>query len=383
MAAEKSHPILIIGGGIGGLATAIGLRKAGFDVAVFEKASEFEAVGAGLSLWSNAIRALDKLGLGKVVEGLSIPEGNVGVYSWRGEMLSAISISELKRKFGRPLVVVHRAKLQEALLKELGRDVVHLNARLLKFEQTRKAVVAHFANGLQISGSTLIGADGLHSVVRRQLFPHAQPRYAGYTAWRGIAPNIPLEILAGEFWGYGTRFGLVPLDKDQVYWYATRNAPEGADDGLEGRKRALLTCFEYWHPSIRALLTATPEEAILRNDIYDLKPLKHWSAGHVTLLGDAAHPMTPDLGQGACQALEDAVVLSSCFCRTNTIPQALQQYEQERISRTSVIVTQSARTGKVAQWEHPLACRIRNQWVKMLPSSFQMKQLEAVVGYKL
>jgi 2-polyprenyl-6-methoxyphenol hydroxylase-like FAD-dependent oxidoreductase len=383
MITEQSNPILIIGGGIGGLATAIGLRKAGFNVAVFEKASELQAAGAGLSLWSNAIRALDKLGLGKIVEGSSIPDGNVGIYSWQGELLSAISTTELKRKFGRPLVVVHRAELQDALLKELGADVVHVNARFLKFEQTSQAVVAHFANGLQIPGCALIGADGLHSAVRQQLFPHAQPHYAGYTAWRGIAPSVPLEILAGEFWGHGTRFGIVPMNEDQVYWFATRNVPEGADDGLEGRKRALLALFGQWHPSIKALLTATPEHAILRNDIYDLKPLKHWSMGHVTLLGDAAHLMTPNLGQGACQALEDAVVLTACFCRTNTIPEALQQYEQERIPRTSAIVTQSARTGKIAQWEHPLACRIRNQLIKLVPPSFQMKQFEAVIGHKL
>lgn len=352
-------------------------------MAVFEKASEFQAAGAGLSLWSNAIRALDKLGLGKLVEGLSIPEGNVGVYSWQGEMLSAISMTQLVRKFGRPLVVVHRARFQEDLLKELGGDVVRFDARLVKFEQTGKAVVAHFDNGWQMAGSALIGADGLHSVVRHQLFPHAQPYYAGYTAWRGVARCVPMEILAGEFWGYGARFGLVPMEKDWVYWYATRNAPQGADDGLEGRKRTLLTLFEHWHPAIRELLAATPEEAMLRNDIYDLKPLKHWSLGHVTLLGDAAHPITPNLGQGACQALEDAAVLTSCFCRMDTIPEALQQYEQERIRRTSAIVMQSARTGKVAQWEHPLACRIRNQCIKLLPSSFQIKQLESVVGYQL
>jgi 2-polyprenyl-6-methoxyphenol hydroxylase-like FAD-dependent oxidoreductase len=317
------------------------------------------------------------------VEESSIPDGNVGVYSWQGKLLSAISTTELKRKFGIPLVVIHRAKLQDALLKELGAGVVHINARLLKFEQTGKAVVAHFANGLQIPGGALIGADGIHSAVRQQLFPHAQPHYAGYTAWRGIAPNVPLEILAGEFWGHGTRFGIVPMNEDQIYWYAARNALAGADDGLEGRKRTLLAFFRHWHPSIRALLTATPEDAMLRNDIYDLKPLRHWSMGRVTLLGDAAHLMTPDLGQGACQALEDAVVLTSCLCRTNSIPEALQQYEQERIHRTSIIVIQSARTGKVAQWEHPLACCIRDQLVRILPSSFQIKQLEAVIGYTL
>lgn len=383
MATEKSNPILIIGGGIGGLATAIGLRQAGFDVTVFEKVCELQAAGAGLSLWSNAIRALDKLGLGKIVEGLSIPEGNVGVYSWQGEVLSAISMTELVRKFGRPLVVVHRTKLQEDLLKELGEDVVQLDARLVKFEQTGKAVMAHFADGLQIAGSALIGADGLHSVVRQQLFPHAQPYYAGYTAWRGVARCVPMGILAGEFWGYGARFGIVPMDKDWVYWFATSNAPEGADEGLEGRKRALLALFGHWHPTIRALLVATPEEAMLRNDIYDLKPLKHWSLGRVTLLGDAAHPMTPNLGQGACQALEDAAVLTSCFCRTDHVPQALHQYEQERIRRASAIVIQSARTGKVAQWQHPLACHIRNQWIKMLPSSFQIKQFESLIGHQL
>jgi 2-polyprenyl-6-methoxyphenol hydroxylase-like FAD-dependent oxidoreductase len=383
MIAEKGDPILISGGGIGGLATAIGLRKAGFNVAVFEKASKLREEGAGLSLWSNAIRALEKLGLGKIVEGPDIPEGNVGVYSWQGETLSAISMSELKRKFGRPLVVVHRARLLEALLKELGGDVVHFDARLVKFEQTGKTVVAHFANGRQIAGSALIGADGLHSVVRQQLFPYAQPYYAGYTAWRGIAPRVPLEILAGELWGYGARFGIVPMGKDQVYWFATSNTPEGADEGLERRKRTLLALFEHWHPAIRDLLTATPEDAMLRNDIYDLKPLKHWSVGRVTLLGDAAHLMTPNLGQGACQALEDAAVLTACFCRTDNIAEALHQYERERIRRTSAIVTQSARTGKIAQWENPLACQIRNQCVKMLPASFQIKQLEAVVGYKL
>jgi 2-polyprenyl-6-methoxyphenol hydroxylase-like FAD-dependent oxidoreductase len=324
---------LIIDGGIGGLCAAIALRQAGIDATVYEKVTEMHEVGAGLTLWTNAVRALQKLGLTDALHAIGTPYTRATIYSWQGEILSETPVDALLQKFQVTSIGVHRADLQAMLLSTLGEGVVQRGAQCTGFTQHETGVCASFADGKEAWGDVLIGADGIHSVIRSQLFGLSKPRYAGYTAWRGVTPfQVEQRGDAFETWGNGKRFGFVPLNQGRVYWFATRNMPEGSGDGTMGRKREVLELFRGWHKPIEALLQATEESAILHNDISDQKPLHHWGEGHITLLGDAAHPMTPNMGQGACQAIEDALVLAAFLRNVRNMEAALQAYEQEWIT---------------------------------------------------
>jgi 2-polyprenyl-6-methoxyphenol hydroxylase-like FAD-dependent oxidoreductase len=372
---------LIIGGGIGGLAAAIALRRAGIQATVYERADEIRAVGAGLALWANAVRALGRLGLGDAVRAIGVPEASGAVHSWRGETLIPMSSRDLEHKLGEISIVVHRAELQAILQGALDDDAVRLGARCTGFTQSRDGVTAQFADGTTASGDLLIGADGLHSAVRAQLFGARPPRYAGYTAWRAIAPFDHARLTPGETMGRGARFGMAPVGGGQAYWYATFNTPEGGRDSEGQRKPTLLELFRGWHSPIEALIEATDEAAILRNDIYDRDPLPYWSVGRVTLLGDAAHPMTPNLGQGACQALEDAVVLADVLKEGGDVVAALRAYQSRRIERTAALVRQARQVGAVGQWSNPLACRLRDALMKYVVVRVQDRQMERIAGY--
>jgi len=373
---------LIAGAGIGGLTAALALRHAGIAVSVFERADTLVGVGAGLTLWANAITALRQIGCGDLLESVGKPERSSRILSWRGATLTTLPVEALTRRFGALMVGVHRAELQFALLAALGPDVVRTGGACTGFHQDDAQVWAHLADGQQIAGDVLIGADGLRSVVRAQLFGAAAPRYAGYTAWRGVAQSAARQWNEGmvtESWGAGRRFGLVPLSNGRMYWFATLNTPEGAQDTPGDRKRELLDRFSTWHDPIPATLAATEEASILRNDIYDRPPLSTWSRGRVTLLGDAAHPMTPNLGQGACQAIEDAVALAEQLRSAGSVASALQQYEAQRLKRANAVVRQSLRVGWVAQWENRWAVTARDTAFKLLPTSIAGKQIEAAL----
>ncbi|MFN8494803.1 MAG: FAD-dependent monooxygenase [Caldilineaceae bacterium] len=372
--------ILIIGGGIGGLATAIALRNVGYKVAVFERVAQLREVGAGLSLWANAVKALKQLGLADMLKAISIPEVQGSLRTWKGAVLTTTSTQELQQALGEPNLIFHRADLHTALLQALPDGVVHFGKACTGFQQDATGVTAHFADGDQVRGALLIGADGLRSVVRAQLHGAQQPTYAGFTAWRGVIPFPPERLLPGETWGAGAIFGQVPMSGDRVYWFAAQTVPEGGHSP-DGEKAELLRIYRGWHAPIEALIEATPEAAILRNDIYDRPPLHRWGEQRVTLLGDAAHPMTPNLGQGACQALEDAVVLARCLHNQGDAVAALRAYEAQRIPRTSFIVRQSRRVGAIGQWRQPGAVWVRNFLVKNILARIQTQQIIRLVGY--
>jgi 2-polyprenyl-6-methoxyphenol hydroxylase-like FAD-dependent oxidoreductase len=253
-------------------------------------------------------------------------------------------------------------------------------ARLVGFEQVRGGVVAHFADGREARGGVLVGADGLHSVVRDQLLGRKPPRYAGYVAWRGTARFDHAALASGTFietWGCGVRFGLVPVGRGFVYWYATKSTARDGSDVRGQLKSALLRLFHGWHAPIEDVIDATDEAAILRNDICDRPPARRWGGGRVTLLGDAAHPTTPDLGQGACLAIEDAVALAATLSKRRSLVAALRSYETRRIWPTARITVLSRCVGSVGQCEHRIACRSRNALIQVISRVHQWTQLRS------
>ncbi len=379
---------IVVGGGIGGLAAAISLRRIGVEATVFERAGELREIGAGISLWANAMKALRKLGLYDEVReaGRALrPKGELRSPS--GEVFYEMPAAAMEQRSGDVTVAVHRAVLHKMLLGALDGDAVRLGAGFTGFEQDGGGIVARFAGGREERGELLIGADGLHSTLRVQLLRDGAPRYAGYTAWRGVAKleddPVP-DVAAFESWGRGQRFGMVKLGRGLVYWYATKNAPEGEEETPARRKAELLARFGGWHEPVPTVIGATEEPKILRHDTYYREPAERWGEARVTLLGDAAHPMTPDLGQGACQAIEDAVVLARCLEEEGDAEAAIKLYEPRRAERTAHVVRQSRRLARIAQLQNPLLCRLRDATLRAIPQrlqlSMQLRQLERVVG---
>lgn len=375
---------IIVGGGIGGLSAAIALRRVGVEAVVFERAPEPREVGAAVGLWSNAVRALKGLGLYAPVRELGAEIG-AEIRTWRGRKLFEISADELRGRYGEANLLVHRADLQSALLSALPEGAVRFGARFVSFAQVGAGVTARFADGREEKGDLLVGADGLRSNVRAALLDDGPPRYAGLTAWRGVAPSdgFAPEGAGLELWGRGSEVGVMSIGGGRAYWYVTRNVPEGAAEGPAGRKSEVLDLLRGWYGPASAAVEATEEAKILRTDIYDREPVeRRWGEGRATLLGDAAHPMTPHLGQGACQAIEDAAVLADCLRRAKESPAAaLRLYEGRRAPRTAALVRQSRRTGRVLQIESPLLCDLRDSLVGALPKSLLMRQMDPVIGY--
>lgn len=264
------------------------------------------------------------------------------------------------------------------MLSAFGEGRVQLGKPLSHFEERGRQVTAYFADGTSARGDLLVGTDGLHSVVRRQLRGESAPRYAGYSAWRSVVPARLPPSQAGEYWGDGKRFGLLPLAEGHVYWFTVRTQPEG----VKIFKQDLLHLFHGWSPPTESLIATALEEAILQNDIYDRPVLKAWGRGRVTLLGDAAHPKTSNLGQGACQALEDAVVLGQCSERGMDVAAALRRYEALRRPRTDRIVRQSRLLGTIAQGSNPLVAGFRNALFKHVLSHTQERQLRTLLSFE-
>jgi 2-polyprenyl-6-methoxyphenol hydroxylase-like FAD-dependent oxidoreductase len=369
----------IIGGGIGGVAAAVALRRVGIEATVYERAPELREVGAGMMLWPNATRVLKELGvLEKVVE-RSGPNVNFLVRAGSGAILMDISLGQ----FEVPALCTRRSDLLNALLSALPRKSVLLGHEFESFEQKKRSVRVHFAGGVSLEHDFLIGADGIRSSVRSQLLGVHKPIYRGYTVWRGIA-QLKGGVPSGsnsETWGRGKRFGILNTGGDRFTWYATANTDADHVDSSQGRRRELLEMFAGWHEPVGQLIAATDEDAILKNGAYDLEPLKRWGHGRVMLLGDAAHPCTPNLGLGGCMALEDALVLAKSFGKEASPELALRRYERLRRERTRHVQQRSLLMGQIGQWENPLIAGGRGVVTRMLPAKIFEHNLRRVYSY--
>jgi 2-polyprenyl-6-methoxyphenol hydroxylase-like FAD-dependent oxidoreductase len=376
---------VVIGAGIGGLTAAIALQQTGWDVEVFERAPELREVGAGISLWTNAVKVLRKLGVGESIEAAAAVIRESEARSWRGRLLVRTDFGYLNEKLGAPTIGIHRADLQARLADHVGREHIHLGMMCVSYTTDEKGANALFAEGDDIRGQILIGADGIKSLVRNQLLGSEPVRYAGYTAWRGVGlidrPEVPLGLTVLAM-GRGSQAGLLPIGGGRTYWFATANVPAGGEGAPGGHKAELLKRFGDWYPAIPAAIEATPEIGIIRNDIVDRPPGRKWTDGRVTLLGDAAHPTTPNLGQGACMAIESAFVLAKCLRQAETPEVGLAAYEQARFDRTAMITHQSWRLGRIFAYENPLKCWLRDR-LFALAGGLAVKQTEKLIGVEV
>ncbi len=381
----RTQKAIVIGGGIGGLSVAIALEQANFSVDVYERAPELKPVGAGISLWANAIKALDQLGVGENLRKLGMAELNGGFHIPSGKTLLATDGDVINKKFGAPTIVVHRANLIN-ILREPIQGQIHLNKVFSGYQESDNGIItAQFTDGTTAEADLLICADGIHSVVRQKWHPNSKPVYSGYTAWRGVVSFDHVRV--GNHWaetiGRGIRFGITPLPNGQIYWYATQNVPANALKDEKNHQAYLLNLFGTWYDPIPAILQATPNDAILCNDIYDIDPIQEWVRGNVALLGDSAHAMTPNMGQGGCMAIEDAVVMGKCLRSAPTISAGLLEYQKLRVPRANKVQKMSRLIGKVITNPNPIVTRLRNGIMSITPPSAQMRNIASVVGFEV
>lgn len=358
----------IIGAGIGGLTTALAFEKIGIDYHIFERASKISEVGAGIWLAPNALQVLESLG---VLENIKEKGNSINRITLSKADLSPLSDNfqdKIKDEFGYSTIAIHRAELQKILFEKIPSEKITLGKGFQSFETLNdKNIKLKFDDDSEFLTDFLIGADGISSRVRKQLFPQSETRFSGQTCWRGIA-NIKLdkefENRGMELWGNQIRFGISKIAKDKVYWFAVAlDKPNKKDDG-NLIKQKLLKMFANFHPLVKQLITTTSKINILRNDINDLKPLKNWYIKNVCLIGDAGHATTPNIGQGGAQAIEDAYYLSNLI-QENPNQNIFKLFQQKRQSKVNSIVKQSWITGKMAHWCY--GKNFRNFLLKSMP----------------
>ena len=340
---------VIVGAGIGGVTAAVALQQRGWRVTVLERSQQVGEVGAGLSIWPSAAAVLGQLGVTGVGLGAP-PSGPWGLRAASGRWIAKASAVP-----GQVPVMIHRAELHQRITDQFGPGVtVRTGFTVTGVEQDDSGATVT-GGGERLRVDLVVAADGIRSTVRSALHPqYPGPQYAGYTSYRGLA-DVDTADGGGETWGRGRRFGFARLEDGRIYWYATANQPAHRPGDLASVRAA----FGTWHEPIPAILAATSQ--LMQTDIHDLAlPLVPFVTGRVLLLGDAAHAMTPNLGRGACSAIEDAGALARHLDGTSSIGSALTAYDLERRRATTRLLRTSRRVGRVGQVQSPVLSGARD-----------------------
>ncbi|UVC31187.1 FAD-dependent urate hydroxylase HpxO [Pantoea sp. SOD02] len=335
---------IVIGAGIGGMSAAIALEKAGFDTAVFEAVKEMKPVGAAISIWPNGVKCLNALGMKEPLRALG---GNMAYMAYNdahsGCTLTRFSMEPLVQQVGEYPYPVARAELQAMLIDTYGRSRISFGKRVTQVEQTEHGVTAWFDDGSQAEGDFLIAADGTHSVIRHYVLGESvERRYAGYVNWNGLV-TIDEAIAPADQWttfvGEGKRVSLMPVSDNRFYFFFDVPLPKGLSEDRATLKSDLKGYFSGWAEPVQRLIERLNPETTNRVEIHDIEPFNRFVKGRVALLGDAAHSTTPDIGQGGCAAMEDAVVLAQTLASHSLgIEDALLRYESRRVERTKDLV---------------------------------------------
>ncbi|WP_017306141.1 FAD-dependent urate hydroxylase HpxO [Spirulina subsalsa] len=359
--------IIVIGAGIGGLTAAIALEQAGYQVRVYDRVQELRPVGAGISLWSNGVKVLNRLGLGEAIAKIG---GQMNVMEYRthqGEVLNHIPLHPLIEQVGQRPYPVARRDLQEMLLTGYGGEV-KLGYDCIGVEEDPEGVTALFANGERDRGDLVVAADGIRSVLRE--YVTGKPlalNYGGYVNWNGLVPTSP-ELAPADCWviyvGQHQRASMMPVGGDRFYFFFDVPLPAGTPPEPEQYREQLRGYFQGWAQPVQHLIERLDPQQVARPEIHDISPLDSYVRGRVALLGDAAHSTCPDLGQGGCQAIEDAWVLTNYLKTTNlSVMDALERYNQERRERGNSIIRKARKRAEQIHGKDP---EVTRQWYEQL-----------------
>ncbi len=372
--------ITIIGAGIGGLTTAIALQKQGISVKIYEQAPSIRAVGAGIILANNAMQVYKELGMSYLLERGGNAISSMNIVTPKLQTISKADLKPFEEKYRVKNTAIHRGALQKMLVDRLDEGTLVLGKELqtvVAEQEEGSNFLLTFTDGTTATAQYLIGADGINSQVRQQLFPPSKIRYAQQVCWRGVTNfTLPPEYRheLNEAWGKGTRFGFVQIAPNTVYWYALKSYQtihKLALHQLDG-------IFADYHSLVREILKQTPKENMHTAEMTDLKPFSNWCIPNAVLIGDAAHAMTPNLGQGACQAIEDAHILGKCLGKYASFDEGSQKYQQLRLKKAHEIVNVSWNIGKISHFENSILMGLRNLMMRMTPKSVNRKQTATI-----
>ncbi|NNH86384.1 FAD-dependent urate hydroxylase HpxO [Acinetobacter terrae] len=361
--------ITIIGAGMGGLTTGIALKKFGHQVTIYEQAEQILAMGAAISLWSNGVKCLNYLGLTDQVAKLGGQMDHLAYMDGlTGEVMTQFSLHPLIAEVGQRPYPVSRSDLQNMLMDEFGRENIHLGKKMLSFTEANDVVTVQFADGTQVQTQLLVGADGTHSITRAYVLgEQVERRYAGYVNWNGLV-EISEDYAPADQWttyvGEGKRVSLMPVADHRFYFFFDVPLPVGLENNRSNYKALLKEYFTGWCPQVQKLIDNINEQTTNRVEIHDIEPFAQFYKGRVVIVGDAAHSTTPDIGQGGCQAMEDAIYLSRALqINTLGLDDSLKRYQNKRNERANELVL---RARKRCDITHMKDEQITKEWYEEL-----------------
>ena len=371
--------VLVVGGGIGGLTAALALRRAGFDARIYEQTSVLREVGAGVAISPNAVKVLHRLGLADALRSIAVVPQSLDTRDWQsGALLGRVPLAEAaESRWGAPFYHLHRADLHNVLRAAVGDSNITLGAHAVAIEPSEAEVTVRFADGTSAIGDVLIGADGIHSVVREHVAGADRAVWSRQVSWRGLAPaeigrNMGLEMRHHSFWGPRKQFVCFYVAGGRLVNWAgnTQSDEEWLEESWSARgdRDEVVGLFEDWHPEVRALIAGTQQ--VYKWALFDRPPLEVWTRGRVTVLGDAAHPMLPYMAQGASQSIEDASVLARAFAESPADPvSAINSYAEKRRGRTASIQNASREAGRTMQLTDSVEVEARNARLRANPEA--------------
>ncbi|NIF05076.1 NAD(P)-binding protein [Chryseobacterium sp. Tr-659] len=371
------NTISIIGAGIGGLTLGNILKQHQYDFTVYEAAPEIKPVGAGIMMAVNAMQVFDKLGLKEKIEKAGNKIHRITIADETLKPISKTEIQDLENQYNSCNVAIHRAELQKILAENIHSEGIRLNHSLQTIEK-KENYILNFENGNTIESTIIFGADGIKSPIRNQVLKTGNIRSSGQKCWRGLVDfDLPERYHqeAFEVWGKGKRFGFVKISAQKVYWYACIN------DKSFGRYLSLTDIFNDFDPLILTLIETTAKENIICNEITDLTPIPRWYSENLCLIGDAAHATTPNMGQGACQAIEDAYIIGKLLEKSKDFNIVFEEFQRIRRKKVDYIVNTSHTIGKISQWERGNS--LRNFMMRLIPDRINQNMAKKIIELEI